>query len=228
MKKSNFCLITVGLLLLAFLAVAPVSAAGITVKSPSGGETWQRGTTHMVTWSYTDFPAGAPVKIILVKAGTDVGTIVTSTSIGAGGTGSFTWDIGSAPSLSTGNNFKVKVQSINQPTVFGTSNSYFTLNPAGSAVPSGVVTKSGQNVLDNTGVDLPAGFTIGQCGIIVSPYQFYYPENTFLSEFYSFYSSGGSDTRIHVGAIGYCTKLNSNTKKQTASGRSNYLIICNS
>jgi hypothetical protein len=227
MKKSNFCLITVGLLLLAFLAVAPVSAAGITVKSPNGGETWQRGTAHTVTWSYTDFPAGAPVKIILVKAGADVGTIVTSTSIGAGGTGSFTWDIGSSPSLSTGTNFKVKVQSINQPTVFGTSNSYFTLNPAGSAVPSGVVTRSGQNVPDNTAVDLPTGFTLGQCAVMVSPYQFYCPQNTFLSEFYSFYSSGGSDTRFFVRAIGYCTTLNSNAK-QTAMGRSNYLIICHS
>jgi hypothetical protein len=85
MKKSNFYLITVGLLLLVFIAVASVSAATITLTSPNGGESWQRGTTHTVTWGYTDFPAGAPVKIVLLKAGAEVGTIITSTSIGIGG-----------------------------------------------------------------------------------------------------------------------------------------------
>jgi len=143
MKKSNFCLITVGLLLV-FFAVASVSAASITVKSPIGGETWQRGTTHTVTWSYTDFPAGAPVKLILLKADADVGTIITSTSIGAGGTGSFTWPIGSSATLPTGNNFKVKVQSINQPTVFGKSPAVFTLTPAGTTTPPAGGTHFGQ------------------------------------------------------------------------------------
>ena len=39
----------------------------------------------MVTWSYTGNP-GSTVKIVLLKAGTEVGTIASSVSIGSGGT----------------------------------------------------------------------------------------------------------------------------------------------
>jgi hypothetical protein len=141
MKKSKFYLITVGLLLLVFVAVASVSAATITLTSPNGGESWQRGTTHTVTWSYTDFPAGAPVKIVLLKAGAEVGTIITSTSIGIGGTGHYTWDIN--PSGATGSEYKVKISGVNQPTVSDTSNNYFTLSPAGTAPTITVTSPNG-------------------------------------------------------------------------------------
>jgi len=104
-------------------------APSITVTSPNGGETWQRGTTKTVTWSYTGSP-GSTVKISLVKAGTEVGTIISSTSIGSSGKGSYSWPI-STTGL-TGSDFKVKVQSISQPTVTDTSTNYFTLTPAPS------------------------------------------------------------------------------------------------
>jgi len=64
------------------------------------------GTSHTVTWSYTGSP-GSTVKIILLKAGVEVGTISASTSIGSSGTGSYTWPIYS--SGSTGSDYKVKV-----------------------------------------------------------------------------------------------------------------------
>ena len=99
----------------------------ITVTSPNGGETWQRGTTHTVTWSYTGSP-GSNVKLVLVKAGTEVGTIIASTSIGSGGKGSYTWDISPDAGLSTGSDCQVRVQSISQPTIKDMSNNYFTLN----------------------------------------------------------------------------------------------------
>jgi hypothetical protein len=109
------------------------SSTSITITSPNGGETWQRGTPHTVTWDYTDSP-GSTVKITLLKSGTEVGTIISSTSVGSGGHGSYTWPIN--PSGTTGSDYKVSVQSISQPTVKDTSNNYLTLSPAGTATPS--------------------------------------------------------------------------------------------
>ena len=109
----------------------------ITVTSPNGGQSWQRGTSHAVTWSYTGSP-GSTVKITLLKAGVEVGTIITSTSIGSSGTGSYTWPISSTGL--TGSDFKVKVQSISQPGITDTSNSYFTITPAGTVTPTITVT----------------------------------------------------------------------------------------
>ena len=70
---------------------------------------------------------GTTVKLVLLKAGAEVGTIVSDVSTGTGGTGFYTWNIGTAAGLSTGGDFKVKVQSISQPTINDTSNNNFTL-----------------------------------------------------------------------------------------------------
>jgi hypothetical protein len=112
--------------------------ASITVTSPGGGESWTRGTTHTVTWDYTGTP-GSTVKIVLLKAGTEVGTITSSASIGSGGKGSYTWQI--YPSGSTGSDYKVSVQSINQPAVKDASDGYITIAAAGSTT-SGTTTPS--------------------------------------------------------------------------------------
>ena len=106
------------------LTPAGTAAPSITVTAPDGGETWQRGTTHTVLWSYTGTP-GTTVKLVLVKAGTDVGTIIASTPLGTSGTGSFTWPI--ASSGTTGSDFKLRVESLSQPTINDTSNNIFTL-----------------------------------------------------------------------------------------------------
>ena len=52
----------------------PTHTPSITVTSPNGGETWQRGTSHTVTWDYSGSP-GSTVKITLLKGGIEVGTI---------------------------------------------------------------------------------------------------------------------------------------------------------
>jgi len=105
-------------------STTPAPASSITVTSPNSYETWYRGTSHTVSWSYTGNP-GSAVKIVLLKAGTEVGTIASSVAIGSSGTGSYTWPI--YPTGSTGRDYKVSVQSISQPAVKDTSNSFFTL-----------------------------------------------------------------------------------------------------
>ena len=110
-----------------YITVTPSSS--IRVTSPNGGETWQRGTSHTVTWSYTGSP-GTTVKILLFKGGTEIGIINGSVSIGTSGTGSYSWLISSSGSGGTGNNYKIKVQSISTPTVNDTSDNTFNLTSA--------------------------------------------------------------------------------------------------
>ena len=63
------------------------------------------------------------VKIVLLKGTTTVGTIAESVSIGSGGKGSYAWSSwsGRVP----GSDYKVSVQSTNQPTIKDISNNYF-------------------------------------------------------------------------------------------------------
>jgi len=113
------------------------SASSITVTAANGGESWARGTPHTVTWSYTGSP-GSTVKIEVLKGSIPIGTIAESAPIGSGGKGSYTWTI--FPSGSTGNDYKVSVQSTSQPTIKDISNNYFTLTSgtgtSGTPTPS--------------------------------------------------------------------------------------------
>ena len=106
----------------------------ITVTSPNGGEAWQTGTSHVINWTYTGNP-GTAVKIELLRAGALVGTMTSSTSIGTGGNGSFTWNIGS--SITPGSDYKVRVTSTTTSSYSDTSNNNFTIN---SVPPSIIVT----------------------------------------------------------------------------------------
>ena len=113
----------------------PAPAPTITVTSPNGGESWQRGTTHTVSWTYTGSP-GSTVKIVLLKAGTEVGTITSSTPIGSSGKGSYSWPI-STTGL-TGNDFSVSVQSTSLSTIRDSGNNYFTIT-SGSSTPAAIL-----------------------------------------------------------------------------------------
>jgi hypothetical protein len=77
------------------------------------------------------------VKIVLVKGGSEVGTISAGTSTGTSGTGSYTWPI--SPTGTTGSDYQVRVQSTSQPAVTDTSNNYFTITSA-PTTPSITVT----------------------------------------------------------------------------------------
>jgi PKD repeat protein len=122
------------------ITVNPASAS-ITVISPNGGETWKRGTTQAISWSYTGDP-GATVKILLFKAGTQVGTISSGTPTGASGTGSYSWPLGTTGM--TGSDFKIQVQSTSQSTVTDTSNNNFNITPA-SGPSSATITVTSPN-----------------------------------------------------------------------------------
>jgi hypothetical protein len=108
-----------------FTITSGTTASSITVTSPNDGQTWKRGTTQTITWSYSGSP-GSNVKIVLLKGSTQVGTLVSTTPVGSGGKGSYTWKI--ARSSTTGTNYKVSIQSTSQSSIKDTSDSYFTIS----------------------------------------------------------------------------------------------------
>jgi hypothetical protein len=103
-----------------------ITGTGITVVSPNGGEVTTAGAKLTILWSYTGSP-GATVRISLFKNGVFNRTITGTTSIGAGGTGSFEWTI---PATQTpGTDYRVKVVSNANSTYQDTSNGNFTIGP---------------------------------------------------------------------------------------------------
>ena len=106
-----------------------ITPGTITVRIPNGGQNWKRGTDVTITWDYAG-NAGPEVMIVrLDKTGATVGTITAKWSIGNNGHGSFLWKIN--PTGTTGES-KIKIQSLSQPSIFDTSDNYFTLLPASS------------------------------------------------------------------------------------------------
>jgi subtilisin family serine protease len=83
-------------------------SASITVTSPSGGENWAIGSTHSVTWTYTGSP-GANVAVELLKGGSLDRTLIASTPLGSGGSGSWSWTL--ADDLAPAGDYRIRVKS---------------------------------------------------------------------------------------------------------------------
>ena len=107
--------------------------------------------------------------------------------------------------------------------------------PTGPTGPTGTCTGScnyvtkTDMVADDQNVDLPAGFTVQQCAIIVSPKTFScgYSDAPFLQTFISYYTTEGpSSTKITVHNEGLCESVDMNVKP--IGGWADYLIICHS
>jgi len=92
----------------------------ITVTSPNGGESWQRGTSHNITWSSSG-DVGSYVKIELYKGGVRNRTISSSTS----NDGSYSWSIPSGQT--TGSDYKVKITSTSNSSYYDYSNNNFSM-----------------------------------------------------------------------------------------------------
>jgi len=97
----------------------------ITVTVPNGGESWARGTTQTIRWTYAGNP-GSSVKIELLKGDVVKSTIAKNTSIGSNGTGSYSWKI---PSNQTaGTDYKIRITSTTISNYSDMSNGNFTIN----------------------------------------------------------------------------------------------------
>jgi hypothetical protein len=90
----------------------------ITVTSPNGGESWQTGTYHSITWNDN---ISENVKIQLIKNGQWHSTITSSTY----SDGSYNWNISS--SIQADNDYKIEIQSVSNSSVIDWSNYNFTI-----------------------------------------------------------------------------------------------------
>ncbi len=91
---------------------AVTTAPSITLTSPNGGESWQQGTTHNITWTSANIPAGGKVTIQLIR-GTSSGAtysfqIAENISVSAN---SYSWTIptDAYASIANANDYEIQV-----------------------------------------------------------------------------------------------------------------------
>jgi hypothetical protein len=95
--------------------------SNITVTSPNGGEIWQRGTSHNITWDSVG-DVGSDVRIELHKSGSLNLKIIGSTS----NNGSYNWTIPLDQTIDS--DYVVKITSTSNPAFFDESDDYFSIN----------------------------------------------------------------------------------------------------
>ena len=101
-----------------------INGPTITVTSPSIADTWDAGTLHLITWSYTGNP-GSYVKIELLKGGVLNRTIKSSVSKGTSGSGSYNWTIPSTQA--GGTDYRIRVKSTSNTAITDISDADFTI-----------------------------------------------------------------------------------------------------
>lgn len=101
-----------------FVKLEPI--ASITVTSPNGGESWQRGTSHTITWTSSG-SVGSSVGIRLFKGGSLDHEITSSTP----NDGSYSWYI--SLSQTVGSDYRIYIYSISDTSIHDVSNSAFSI-----------------------------------------------------------------------------------------------------
>ena len=92
----------------------------ITLVSPNGNENYTVGDTVNIVWNSSISDRGDRIRISLYKAGQQVSTLVTD----AANSGSYSWKVGDRE---TASDFKIRVTSVNKPTIYDESDSAFTI-----------------------------------------------------------------------------------------------------
>ena len=126
MKKAFY--IVLGCL----LAGTAVFAQSITVSSPNGGESWESGKTHNITWTYSNTPNAMKVKLVLWKDGAKVADIAADIPSGGSGTGSYPWNVGTCigKTAAPAGGYKIRVRAANDPNLMDESNQSFIIAPS--------------------------------------------------------------------------------------------------
>ncbi|MCP4152125.1 MAG: hypothetical protein GY757_30570, partial [bacterium] len=83
----------------------------ITVLSPNGGEDWYPGETTTITWDYYAFTASEPIRLVLMKGGTRVGTIAENLQIS---TRSYQWTVGDydGGTAGPGDDYRIRIETM--------------------------------------------------------------------------------------------------------------------
>ena len=81
--------------------------SGVLLQAPNGGETWQQGTSHQITWTYYSSWGATTAEIYLLKADQVVSTINTTVPVGSNHQGSYDWTV--PQSVVPGNDYKIRI-----------------------------------------------------------------------------------------------------------------------
>ncbi|MEY2417381.1 MAG: hypothetical protein QOG90_61 [Actinomycetota bacterium] len=100
-------------------------AKSVTVTVPNGGESWARGSAQRIAWSFR-CASGKTVRIVLLRNGSAVKTITSSTGIGSAGHGSYLWSVPGTLTAATNYRVKVVINGVS-PAVADTSNANFAI-----------------------------------------------------------------------------------------------------
>ncbi len=117
----------------ATFAITLSAGTDIDVIQPNGGEVWMAGTSHLITW-LDDCPENVIIELykggVLVAAGNSgiPGTSVSGTT--------YTWNIPSG--LTAAADYKIKIISSLDATLFGESANNFTIVPFGKSASSNI------------------------------------------------------------------------------------------
>ena len=101
----------------------------ITVTSPNGGQTWQQGETHSITWTST----GVSNVIIQLYKGAYYMVSNLAYSVPASA-GSFSWTI--PTTLTPGSDYKVKIWDTPNYSIVDSSDNYFTISSISTCTPN--------------------------------------------------------------------------------------------
>ena len=99
----------------------------IQVTSPNGGETWEPGSSHKITWTSANL-SNTRVKINLYRSSNADGSYAYNYTIDSSESndGSYTWTISS--SISTSHYYKIRIEDKNNSDVYDESDAYFNIN----------------------------------------------------------------------------------------------------
>ena len=109
-----------------YFSIEAPSNPTITVTSPNGGEEWEPGSSHAITWSSANL-SSSNVTIKLYKNGSYNSLLSSYTT----NDGSYTWTISS--SLSESDYYKIRIEEYNNSSVYDESDNYFTISSSGSS-----------------------------------------------------------------------------------------------
>jgi len=120
MKRTTILILN---LVFLFFVSASLFSQSITVTNPNGGENWQKGTTHNITWNTGGVSGNIIIK--LKKGGIMLGSIAYNIP----NTGSYNWninDIAGAP-VQPGNDYRVLIRSFDDHSIQDQSNANFSI-----------------------------------------------------------------------------------------------------
>lgn len=99
----------------------------VTVTSPNGGEVWDSGSTHDITWTAASSDPGGTINTIDIVLSTDGGATYPTTLVsGIANTGSYSWTIGDPKSVT----MKVKIVATDNHGLVGFDESDNVFDPA--------------------------------------------------------------------------------------------------